>query len=288
MQMALLDSEALLDQTALLEIPKEQQPSELLTRTDQAEETTLLSGSIESYLSDTPPVTDNQTPDSNAMQASLITPDIQQTIEQAQTFLDSLESSDELPLNQMAFSDETVILSEVNAPLPAMGNSLPENITLKAYHEAKYDAFLKAGHAYLKQGQFQRAEDAFALAGVYRTNDAEAWAGRSVALLAKEEYASSALFLRRALRIVPDYAKIKLDLPSLVGGMDAVVKHVKALKSFQDNPHTPDLHDLLAYVYLQMNDLSLAQEILDKDVITRPNDVTIKALRAALNKAIQD
>ena len=293
-QMPFLDSEALLSHSKL---PDRLSDQEQDTTADTAKPTSQPDQSQDTAIFSEPTVNptvdagndslpDSETVDSNSIPTSMITPDILQDIKNSQSLLNNLGSLKRTTTDS-SISEESFI-SDANAPSSLLTTgALPANVSLHAFREAKYDTFIKTGEAYLRQGQFQLAENAYTLAGVYRHDDAEAWAGRSLALLAKEEYASSALFLKRALNIVPDYAKVRIDLPSLIGGIQAVRQHVKRLKAYQDNRRTPDLQILLTYVYLQMNDLGLAQGVLDKAVRSHPNDLTLKALQAAVTEKME-
>ncbi len=133
---------------------------------------------------------------------------------------------------------------------------------LQAYAQTKFNTFMKAGEMYLKQGSYDRAEDAYSLACVYKSGHALAVAGKSHALLAQRAYSRSALFLVRALNDLPAYAETHVGLLDLVGGLDAVKDHIDRLESCADGKHVPELKLLLAFIYVQMNDVGLAQETL--------------------------
>ena len=93
--------------------------------------------------------------------------------------------------------------------------------SIDSLSDDKFNRHMQAAEAYLRAGKYYKASDSFALASIYRPDNAHALAGRSHALFAAGEYMSSALFLSRALAIRPDLAKSRIDIsegfPMLTG-----------------------------------------------------------------------
>jgi hypothetical protein len=163
----------------------------------------------------------------------------------------------------------------------ASAYTFTSKMALQAYAQTKFNTFMKAGEMYLKQGLYDKADDAYSLACVYKSGHALAVAGKSHALLAKRAYSSSALFLIRALNDLPAYAQTDMGLPDLVGGFDVVKAHIDRLEAYTEGKHVPELKLLLAFIYLQMDDVGLAQEAL-KNVYP---DSSYEVARLALMEA---
>lgn len=158
---------------------------------------------------------------------------------------------------------------------------MTSKIAMQAYAQTKFNTFMKAGEMYLKQGEYDKAVDAYSLASVYRSHQVLAVAGKSHALLGRRAYSSSALHLIRVLNVLPDYAKTDMGLSDLMGGPKAVKDHIDRLASHAEGKYVPELKLLLAFVYVQMGDVGLAQEVLE-DV---PPDSSYEIARVALLEA---
>ncbi len=160
------------------------------------------------------------------------------------------------------FAEGTPEVSVQDPNRMAGAYSFTSKMALQAYAQTKFNTFMNAGEMYLKQGLYDKADDAYSLACVYKSGHPLAVAGKSHALLAKRAYSSSALFLVRALNDLPTYAKTDMGLSDLVGGLDVVKDHIDQLEACAGGKHVPELKLLLAFIYLQMDDVGLAQEVL--------------------------
>jgi len=158
---------------------------------------------------------------------------------------------------------------------------MTSKMAMQAYAQTKFNGFMKAGEQFLKQGDYAKAADAYSLASVYHSGHALAEAGRSHALMATRAYSTSALYLIRALNGLPDYAKTNMGLSDLVGGPKAIKGHIDRLELCTGDQPVPELKLLLAFVYVQVGDLGLAQKVL-KDV---PPDSSYEIARVALLEA---
>ena len=161
------------------------------------------------------------------------------------------------------------------------GYSMTGKIAMQAYAQTKFNTFMKAGEMYLKQGEYDKAVNAYSLASVYQSGHVLAVAGKSHALLARRSYSSSALHLIRALNVLPDYAKTDMGLPDLLGGIKVVKGHIDRLETHTERKHVPELKLLLAFIYVQIGDLGLAQQTLE-DV---PPDASYEIARVSLLEA---
>jgi hypothetical protein len=166
-------------------------------------------------------------------------------------------------------------------PLMTVGYSMSSKVAMQAYAQTKFNTFMKAGDTYLKQGQYDKAENAYTLAGVYRSGDALAMAGKSHALLAKRAYSASALYLIRALEALPDYARTDIGLCDQVGGFKPLKGHIDRLEAYTEGKHVSELKLLLAFIYVQVGDFGLAQKALE-DVLP---DSSYEGARVALMEA---
>ncbi|GAI91943.1 unnamed protein product, partial [marine sediment metagenome] len=138
--------------------------------------------------------------------------------------------------------------------------------------------------AYLKQGKYYRAADTYTLASIYKPNDPLVYAGKSHALFAAGEYMSSALFLSRALRIFPEYARFKIDIVAMVGDRDKLENRIVDIKEWQERSGSAELQFLLAYIYYQMDRLEAAKEAIDKASEKMPNAPAVLAVKKAIEE----
>jgi hypothetical protein len=171
-------------------------------------------------------------------------------------------------------------VQDSNAPETRTGSAhaLTSKMAMQAYAHTKFNRFMKEGEQYLKEGKYAKAADAYSLASVYHSGHALAEAGKSHALMARRAYSASALYLIRALNGLPDYAKTNMGLSDLVGGPKAIKGHIDRLESCTEDQPVPELKLLLAFVYVQVRDLGLAQKVLE-DV---PPDSSYEIARGAL------
>ncbi len=158
--------------------------------------------------------------------------------------------------------------------------------TLGAYTEARYLHFMALGRRHLQQGQFNAAENAYALAATYKADDPWAQAGKSQALFALRRYSTSALFLERILNELPHYAQISIDLKTLVGGKEQLLERIGELERFLSINPSFDLYFLLGYVYYQTRDIGLAQEAIQEAIQKKPNHRGAQAVKLAIDRKI--
>lgn len=168
-----------------------------------------------------------------------------------------------------------------------------EHETLESFFEGKFNWCIKAAELYLKQGKYYRAADAYSLAAIYKPTESLAYAGKSVALFAAGEYISSALFLSRALEISPEYAKLKIDLVSMLGSKDKLESRIADIKECLKIVHeagnqvsnTADLQFLLAYVYYQTDRHEEAKAVIKAAFEKMPDSSAVKTVKRAIEEA---
>jgi len=157
-----------------------------------------------------------------------------------------------------------------------------------SFSKEKFDFYFNAAQVYLKQGRYYRAADSFTLASIFgaREEVGLAYAGKSHALFAAGEYISSALFLSRALQVMPDYASVKVDLVDIIGGKDKLEARIADAEERLQISDAPELRFLLAYVYYQMDKLDAAKKAIDAAYKKLPNSKAIGALKKAIDSAL--
>jgi len=157
-----------------------------------------------------------------------------------------------------------------------------------------FNWYIKAAQVYLKQGRYYRAVDAYTMASIYKPGDPLAYVGKSQALFAAGEYIGSALFLSRALQILPGYASFKVDFVDILGDQDTLEKRIVDAEQRLKISDAAELQFLLGYIYYQLGRLNEAKNAIDAayQEISQPvNQVTrypdsLKAAVSAVKKAI--
>ena len=165
---------------------------------------------------------------------------------------------------------------------------LGKHKTFASFSKDKFNQYLRAAEAYLKQGKYYRAADTYTLASIYKPNDPLAYAGKSHALFAAGEYMSSALFLSRALVIFPEYARFKIDLVAMIGDRDKLENRIVDIQQCQQVSDSAELQFLLAYIYYQMDRLEPAKEAIDQAAEKMPNAPAVLAVKKAIDEALAE
>jgi len=158
--------------------------------------------------------------------------------------------------------------------------------TFASFSKDKFNQYIRAGEAYLKQGRHYRAADAYTLASIYKPGDPLAYAGKSHALFAAGEYMSSALFLSRALEIFPEYALFKIDIEAMVGDRDKLDSRIAEVEQWWERSKAAELKFLLAYVYYQMGRLERAKEAIDVAYEKMPESPAVIAVRKTVLRGL--
>jgi tetratricopeptide (TPR) repeat protein len=188
-----------------------------------------------------------------------------------------------------SFQEDASLLDELSdVELAARAKAiLGEHKTFASFAKDKFNQYLRAAEAYLKQGKYYRAADTYTLASIYKPNDPLVYAGKSHALFAAGEYMSSALFLSRALAIFPEYARFKIDIVAMVGDRDKLENRIVDIKEWQQVNDSAELQFLLAYIYYQMDRLEAAKEAIDQASEKMPNTLAVLAVKKAIEDSIQ-
>jgi len=147
----------------------------------------------------------------------------------------------------------------------------------------KFEGHLQAGLQYLDRGQFRRAADSFALAEAYKPNDPRVLLGKSHALFAAGQFASSAFFLGKAVELDTKYVLQRRDLVKIAGTPDAFLDRFAELSESIKTEGIPQLQLLLSYVLYQMNAPEEAKAAIDKAWKKRPTSASINLFRKAVH-----
>lgn len=163
---------------------------------------------------------------------------------------------------------------------------LSKHDTFASYAEDKFNRSLRAAEQYMKQGKFYLAVDAYTLASMYKPDDPLVYAGRSHALFAAGEYVSSALYLAKAIDMFPAYADFEVDIVSMIGDADTVEKRIADTNRWLEINKSPELHFLLAYIYMQLDRLPKANESITQAYRKMPDVPAVAILKEAIQKRL--
>lgn len=167
-----------------------------------------------------------------------------------------------------------------------------------SYTEDKFNWYMQAAQLYLKQGRYYRAADSYTMASIYkpdRPSGGLAYAGKSYALLAAGEYMTSALFLSRAIEVLPEYARLKVDLVDILGDQDKFANRMADVEQRLKISGAAELQFLLGYVYYQsflrdgtiegeLDRLDTAQRLIDAAHRKLPDSRAVEMLKNAVGE----
>jgi len=157
--------------------------------------------------------------------------------------------------------------------------------SFESYAAAQYDRHIRAGKQYLAQGKFYMASGAYGMATVYNPEQPLPYLGKSHALLGAGEYASSAVFLARALRLSPEYAGKAANIEQIVGGKDTLDKRTADIERWVGRTGSAELHLLLAYIYYHTQRLDRAGRNINAAMQKLPDSPALTALKKAIDSA---
>ena len=128
---------------------------------------------------------------------------------------------------------------------------LGEHKTFASLADEKFTGFMDAAEAFIKDGQFYKAADTYALAIVWKPKDARGYLGQSFSLFAAGEYMSSAYYLSRAFNLDPKTATKKYNLAEFVNNRDVFESRILEIATWQERSKSGELAFLLAYISYQ-------------------------------------
>jgi len=155
-----------------------------------------------------------------------------------------------------------------------------------AYNEARFREKFQEAAIYLRQGRYNRAAGAFEAALLYCPGHPAAYVGRALALFANGEYASSALFLSRALSSRPAYASTQVDLVTALGGREKLDSRIAELEQWLSQSDDGEYEYLLAYIYYQTGQYGKARIAINTAVRRMANQAAVAPLKEEIERAI--
>ena len=156
---------------------------------------------------------------------------------------------------------------------------LGEHETFESLADEKFKTFMDAAEAFVKDGQFYKAADTYALAIVWKPKDARAYLGQSFSLFGAGEYMSSAYYLKRAFELNPEAAAKKYNLAELINNRDVFDNRILEIGSWQQRSGSGELAFLLAYISYQDGRAERAVEQIRKAQEAMPDEPAIPILK---------
>jgi len=234
----------------------------------------------------------------------------EQTTRQSAQFRSKLEKLSPLPAEpRITIEQDPVLQGELPIEAPAgeqaagqipLGNLSGFDVSSRAkailgphksfasYADEKFNRHISAAEKYLAQGRFYLASGAYGLASVYKPDEPLPYAGKSHALFAAGEYVSSAVFLARALQILPEYAQRHVGIERMVGGKDTLERRIADIERWVGRTGSPQLQFLLAYTYYQTGQLDKAEENIAAAMEKMPESPAVAAIKQAIDSANAD
>ncbi len=151
---------------------------------------------------------------------------------------------------------------------------------------SRFSHHFQEAQDHLRGGRYYEAANSFALASIYKPDEASCLAGRGHALLGAGEYISSALFLSRAIEADAEYVKTKIDLAAMLGGQHIIESRIADIKEWLLRSGSGKLDFLLGYVYYRMGRLGPAQQAIDAAYSKTGQSAAVVAVKKAVDDAI--
>jgi hypothetical protein len=132
---------------------------------------------------------------------------------------------------------------------------------------------------FIKEGQFYKAADTYALANIWKPEDARGYLGQSFSLFGAGEYMSSAYYLSRAMELDSKEALKKYDLAAFIGDRDVFENRVLELSTWQQRSGSGELALLLAYLSYQDGKAVRAKETINIAKAAMPDSKAVLVLK---------
>jgi hypothetical protein len=156
---------------------------------------------------------------------------------------------------------------------------LGEHETFASLADEKFDGFMNAAEEFIRNGQFYKAADTYALAIIWKPEDARGYLGQSFSLFAAGEYMSSAYYLGRAFELNPKAATKKYNLDEFIGNRDVFESRVLEATTWQERSRSGELAFLLAYISYQDNKATPAVNHIRKAKEAMPDEPAVRLLK---------
>ncbi len=162
---------------------------------------------------------------------------------------------------------------------------LGEHKTYESLAQAKFDEFMKSGNAFMKEGRYYKAINAYVLATVWNSRDGQVNLYRAIAHFAAGEYLSGSLFVHRAILFSPGIAAEKIELTTILPDKDLIDNRLIEAADWQERSGSGEIALLLAYIYRQQDRPDKAQEFIKIAQAKLPESKAVEALKAAIDAA---
>ena len=156
---------------------------------------------------------------------------------------------------------------------------LGEHKTFESLSNEKFTGFMDAAEAFIKDEQFYKAANTYALAIVWKPNDARGYLGQSFSLFAAGEYMSSAYYLSRAFELDPKVTTKKYNLAEFLGNRDVFESRVLEMTTWQERSGSGELAFLLAYISYQDDKASRAVDQIQRAKRAMPDEPSVNLLK---------
>ena len=156
---------------------------------------------------------------------------------------------------------------------------LGEHKTFASLSDKKFSGFMDAAEAFIKDGQFYKAADTYALAIVWKPKDARGYLGQSFSLFAAGEYMSSAYYLSRAFKLDSKTATKKYSLAEFVNDRDVFESRILEIATWQERSGSGELAFLLAYISYQDDKATRAVTQIRKAKEAMPDEPAVTLLK---------
>lgn len=156
---------------------------------------------------------------------------------------------------------------------------LGEHKTFAALAEEKFATYMNTAENFIREGQFYKAADTYALANIWKPDDARGYLGRSFSLFAAGEYMSSAFYLSRAMNLNSQETLKQYDLAAFIGDRDVFENRVLELSTWQQRSGSGELAFLLAYISYQDSKAVRAKEAIGIANTAMPDSGAVKILK---------
>jgi hypothetical protein len=162
---------------------------------------------------------------------------------------------------------------------------LGEHKTFASLAEEKFTTYMNMAEDFVRNGQFYKAADTYALANVWKPKDARGYLGQSFSLLAAGEYMSSAFYLNRAMDLDSKIALKKYDLSAFIGDRDIFENRVLEISTWQQRSGSGEMAFLLAYISYQDDKAVRAKESINIAKTAMPDSKAVMILKNIIDPA---
>jgi tetratricopeptide (TPR) repeat protein len=152
--------------------------------------------------------------------------------------------------------------------------------------DAKASEYMTAAQEFLKEGKYYKAADSFALAAVWKPQDAQTWIGQVGSLFAAGEYMSSAYYLGQVLALKPELIEQKIPSAILMQNRDIFENGIIETAAWQERSQSGELAFLMAYMLWQDGKVVRAQDAIARAQTLIPESEAIKTLVGIINSSV--